>query len=115
MEGACAVEFGGRVDHSAKSRRVAWYDPCEPVALDALLRAACGIAPDRQYLLLDATMAPVAVSSSLPSGETFELVRVVAGDRATGCRLTCAHGARSLARRCRFRLRRTSPPRPPLS
>jgi hypothetical protein len=41
-----------------------------------MLRAACGVPTDRQYLLLDtATMSAVAVSSSLPAGETFELVR----------------------------------------
>lgn len=63
-----------RVDHSPKSRRVAWYEPCEASALDALLRAACGIPADQHYLLLDTSMTAVAVSSSLPSGATFELV-----------------------------------------
>ena len=63
-----------RVGSSAKARRVAWYDPCDNAALDAVLRAACGVPAERQFLLLDATMSAVAVSSSLPSGETFELV-----------------------------------------
>ena len=63
-----------RIGSSAKERRVAWYDPCEPAALDAVLRAACGVPAERQYLLLDATMSAVAVSSSLPSGEVFELM-----------------------------------------
>ena len=64
-----------RIGSSAKERRVAWYAPCESAALDAVLRAACSIPADRQYLLLDATMSAVAISSSLPSGQTFELVR----------------------------------------
>jgi len=59
---------------STKPRRVAWYDPCDNAALDTVLRATCGVPSDRQYLLLDATMSAVAVSSSIPSGETFELV-----------------------------------------
>ncbi len=62
-----------RVGHSTKPRRLTWYDPCEPSALDAMLRATCGIAPTQQYVLLDKTMSAVAVSSSMPSGETYEL------------------------------------------
>jgi len=65
-----------RVAHSMKPRRLTWHDPCEPAALDAMLRAACGIAPSQQYVLLDTTMSAVAVSSSLPSGEMFELVPI---------------------------------------
>ena len=64
------------VGSSTKARRVAWYDPCDNAALDSVLRASCGVPPDRIYLLLDATMSAVAVSSSLPSGATFELVGI---------------------------------------
>ena len=72
--GASAVKvMYVRVGHTMKLRRLTWYDPCEPSALDAMLRAACGVAPSQQYLLLDQTMCAVAVSSSLPSGETYEL------------------------------------------
>ena len=67
-----------RMGHTSKHRRLAWYHPCEFAAMDAMLRAGCGIPADRQYLLLDSTMSSVAVSSSLPSGETFELVRCAA-------------------------------------
>lgn len=56
-----------------KERRVAWYTPCESVALDALLRGAFSLTSETPYLLLDDTMTAVAVSSSLPSGHTFEL------------------------------------------
>ena len=64
-----------KVGHSSKSRQLAWYDPCEASALDMMLRTACGVPAGSQYLLLDAsTMEAVAVSSSLPSEHTFELV-----------------------------------------
>jgi len=62
-----------RVGHAAKLRKLTWYDPCEPAALDALVRATCGIAPTQQYLLLDEAMSAIALSSSLPSGLTLEL------------------------------------------
>lgn len=56
-----------------KLRQCTWYDPCDASSMDAMLRAACGISADQPYLLLDEDMAAVAVSSSLPSGLTFEL------------------------------------------
>jgi len=63
-----------RINHTIKERRLAWYDPCDSTALDAMLRSACGLLATQQYLLLDSTMSAVAVSSSLPSEQTFELV-----------------------------------------
>ena len=63
-----------RVGHRAKVRKLAWYDPCEAQAMDMMLRAACGVAPSQQYLLLDTDMSAVAVASTLPSDSTFELV-----------------------------------------
>ena len=56
-------------------RRVCWYDPSPGDALDQMLRAACNVGPGEDYLLCDADCTPVAVSSSLPSDLTFELVR----------------------------------------
>merc|ERR1719230_131605 len=63
-----------RFDHNEIARRVVWYDPCEPAAIDSILRSAHGLRPDQPYLLLDENMSAVAISSSLPSGCTFELV-----------------------------------------
>ena len=63
-----------RIGASLKERRVAWHDPCDSAALDALLRVACGVPSGQSYLLLDSSMTGVAVSSSLPSGEVYELV-----------------------------------------
>ena len=64
-----------RVGSSTKERRVSWYDPCEPWAIDMLIRTACGVPPEAQYLLLDSkSMSAVAISSSLPSRSTFEVV-----------------------------------------
>ena len=42
--------------------------------MDVMIRAACGVAPSQQYLLLDTDMSAVAVASTLPSDSTFELV-----------------------------------------
>ena len=63
-----------RIGHSPKPRKLTWYDPCETAALDTMIRAGCGISPKQNYLLLDRTMSAVAVSSSLPTGEEYELV-----------------------------------------
>mmetsp|Transcript_46665 Transcript_46665/g.107091 ORF Transcript_46665/g.107091 Transcript_46665/m.107091 type:complete len:565 (-) Transcript_46665:651-2345(-) len=57
-------------------RKISWYDPSPQSALDQLLRAAFRLAPERQYMLTDSECLPVALSSSLPSGHTFELVPV---------------------------------------
>ena len=62
-----------RVSHFPKARKVSWYAPCEPAAIDSMLRAVCGIAPLQQYLLLDSSNAAVAVSSSLPADQTYEV------------------------------------------
>ena len=64
-----------RVGHGrlAKHRLISWYHPCEASALEALIRAAGNVPADRPFLLLDDTMCGVALSSSLPSGLTFEL------------------------------------------
>ena len=32
-----------RVGHSLVERRLTWYDPCEPSALDMMLRTACAV------------------------------------------------------------------------
>ena len=63
-----------KLGHTSKPRKVTWYDPCEPSALDTTVRATFGIAPSQPFLLLDDTMSVVALSASLPSGGTFELV-----------------------------------------
>ena len=55
-------------------RKVCWYDPSPALSLESLFRAACGLSADQQFLLTDAECCPVAVTSSLPSGQTFELV-----------------------------------------
>ena len=62
-----------RVSHFPKARKVSWYAPCESAAIDSMLRAVCGIAPLQQYLLLDSSNAAVAVSSSLPADQTYEV------------------------------------------
>ena len=65
-----------RVNDDKRVRRLTWFEPCEPAALDTLLRTACSIDPARPFLLLESTtMAAVAISGSLPSALTFELVR----------------------------------------
>lgn len=65
-----------RLNHHTKVRQCSWYDPCDAAAMDAMVRAACGIPATQQYLLLDDEMAAVALSSSLPSGLTFEVATV---------------------------------------
>ena len=81
-----------RVGHASKERRLTWYDPCEPAALDAMLRAACSVPVSQPYLLLEsATMSAVAVSSSMPSGGSFELVRNATGQ-------FCAHASHHACR-----------------
>lgn len=59
---------------SAAPRRLCWYDPASSDSMDHMLRAACGVPAGQPYLLTDSECMPVAVSSSLPSGESFELV-----------------------------------------
>ena len=49
-------------------------DPSPSEALDQMLRAACGIAPGQDYFLCDDDCVPIAFASSLPTGQTFELV-----------------------------------------
>eukprot|EP00966_Prymnesium_polylepis_P187217 4340007-Prymnesium_polylepis.1 len=61
---------------SGKERKVCWYDPSPPRAMDQLLRATFSLPADQPYILTDDECTPVAVSSSLPTGMTFELVPV---------------------------------------
>ena len=55
-------------------RLISWHDPCATEALDALFRATFSIPTHSQYLITDAECTPTAISSSLPTGGTFELV-----------------------------------------
>ena len=66
-----------RINHATKLKRCTWYEPCDSAALDTMVRAACGLSSTTQYLLLDDTMSAVALSSSLPSGLTFEVATVL--------------------------------------
>ena len=62
---------------NAPLRRVAWYDNCPDSALDKLLRTACRIGIETEYLLCEKGGLPLAVSSSLPTAQTYELVPTV--------------------------------------
>uniref|UniRef100_A0A7S4C380 ATP-grasp domain-containing protein n=1 Tax=Chrysotila carterae TaxID=13221 RepID=A0A7S4C380_CHRCT len=62
------IHFGAR-----PIRQLIWYDPTSTDALDAMLRSACGLSPTEQYLLCEDGGAPVALSSSLPSGLTLHV------------------------------------------
>ena len=44
-----------RINHTIKERRLAWYDPCDSTALDAMLRSACGLLATQQYRVADST------------------------------------------------------------
>ena len=61
---------------SAPPRKVCWYDPSPTPAMDQLLRATFRLPAGQQFVLTDDECMPVALSSSLPSGKTFELVPV---------------------------------------
>ena len=42
-------------------RRISWFDPAPPQALDALVRSSFGVPASREYLLTDETCTPVAL------------------------------------------------------
>ena len=54
---SCIIHFQVRLDHQQNSRRVVWYDPCEPSAIDAILRSTHRLKADQPYLLLDENMS----------------------------------------------------------
>ena len=55
-------------------RQICWYDPSPAEALDQMIRAACAVQPGQDYFLCDDSCTPIAFASSLPTGQTFELV-----------------------------------------
>ena len=52
------------------------YDPTPHEALDRLVRAACAVGADEEYVLCDDDSTPLALSSALPDGLTLELCHV---------------------------------------
>ena len=76
------------------SRHISWYDPTPHAALDRLVRAACAVGGDEEYVLCDDDSTPLALSSSLPDGLVLELC-YVAKPAAPQCAATAFAAGRS--------------------
>ena len=55
-----------RINHTIKERRLAWYDPCDSTALDAMLRSACGLLATQQYRVADSTANISSITHAEP-------------------------------------------------